>query len=156
MHCFFIKESGWSCRQSYEAAALYHNQTFDTTQLSHEFLFARFAWVIIEKAKSVVTAGLRKRFRLIVSTSETPVNEPQVGSAQGSVGTNQKGKKRKVQDATSFDFQVSEDQELEEDLRLAERVAPFFCKFLVSSVVRQLTLSSKLKNPTCEGTGTIL
>ena len=27
--------------QSYEAAAVYHNQTFDTAQLSHEFLFAR-------------------------------------------------------------------------------------------------------------------
>lgn len=28
--------------QSYEAAPLYHNQRFDTAQLSHEFLFARF------------------------------------------------------------------------------------------------------------------
>jgi hypothetical protein len=29
--------------QSYEAAALYHNKTFNTAQLSHEFLFSRFA-----------------------------------------------------------------------------------------------------------------
>ncbi|KAF8347908.1 hypothetical protein F5887DRAFT_1280974 [Amanita rubescens] len=115
--------------QSYEAAALYHNQAFDTTQLSYEFLFARFVWVIIEKVKSVVLAGLRKRFRLIVSTSESLVNEPQVESAQGTVGTNRKGKKRKAKDAALLDvndFQVSEDRELEEDLRLAERAAPFF------------------------------
>jgi hypothetical protein len=73
--------------QSHEAAALYHNQTFDTAQLSHEFLFARFAWAIIEQAKSVIKLGLRKRFRLIVPTSESPVNETQVESAQVSVGT---------------------------------------------------------------------
>lgn len=145
--------------QSYEAAALYHNQAFDTIQLSHEFLFARFAWAIIEQAKSVVTAGLPKRFRLIVPTSESPVNEPQVESAQGSVGTNRKGpirKKRKVEDAAPLDVNDNEAQELKEDLRLAERVAPFFCKFVVSSMLRQLTLSSKLKNLTCEGTSTIL
>ena len=53
------------------------------------------------------------------------------------------------------DFQVNEAQELTEDLRLAERVAPFFCKLVVSSMFRQLTLSSKLKSLTCEGTGTI-
>ena len=29
------------------------------------------------------------------------------------------------------DSQVDEAQELEEDLRLAEKVAPFFCKFLL-------------------------
>ena len=33
------------------------------------------------------------------------------------------------------DFQANEDQELKEDLRLAERVAPFFCKFVVSSML---------------------
>jgi len=69
---------------------------------------------------------------LIVPTSESPVNELQVESAQGSVGTNRKGsikKKRKVKDAAPLDvndFQVNEAQELEEDLRLAGRVAPFF------------------------------
>lgn len=139
--------------QSYEAAALYHNQTFDTAQLSHEFLFARFAWAIIEQAKSVVKPGLRKRFRLIVPTSESPVNEPQVESGQGRVG-----KKRKAMDADPSDvndLQVNEAQELKEDLRLAERVVPFFCKFVVSSMLRLLTLSSKLKSLICEGTGTI-
>ena len=147
--------------QSYEAAALYHNQTFDTARLSHEFLFARFAWAIIEQAKSVVKPSLRKRFRLIVPTSESPVNEPQVESAQGSVGTNRQGsikRKRKAMDVALLDVndpQVNEAQELKEDLRLAERVAPFFCKFVVSSMFRQLTISSKLKSLTCEGTGTI-
>src|SRR6266576_1279847 len=89
--------------QSYEAAALYHNRTFDTTQLSHEFLFARFAWTIIEQAQSVVRAGIRTRFRLIVPTSESAVNEPQVESAQGSVGTNRKEKKRKAEDVAPLD-----------------------------------------------------
>ncbi|KAF8813406.1 hypothetical protein BYT27DRAFT_7180892 [Phlegmacium glaucopus] len=118
--------------RSYEAAALYHNQTFDTAQLSHEFLFARFAWAIIEQAKSVIKPSLRKRFRLIIPTSESPVNEPQAESAQGSVGTNQKEpikKKRKTMDAAPLDVndsQVNEVQELQEDLRLAERIAPFF------------------------------
>ena len=111
--------------QSYEAAALYHNQMFDTTQLSHEFLFARSAWAIIEHAKSVV-AGLRKRFHL---TSESQVNEPQVESAQGSIGTDRKGRKRKAEDDAPLDSQVNEAQELREDLRLAE-------EFVVSSVLR--------------------
>ena len=147
--------------QSYEAAALYHNQAFDTAQLSHEFLFSRFAWAIIEQAKGFLKPNLRKRFRLIVATSESPVNEPQVESAQGSVGMTRTGtitKKRKAMDAAPLDvndFQVDEAQELEEDLRLAEKVAPFFCKFVVSCMLRQFTLSSKLKSLTCEGTGTI-
>jgi len=38
------------------------------------------------------------------------------------------------------DFPVDEAQELKEDLRLAERIAPFFCKFVVPSMLRQLTL----------------
>jgi len=148
--------------QSFEAAALYHNQTFDTSQLSHEFLFARFAWAIIEQAKSAITVGLRKRFRLIIPTSESSVSEPQVESAQSSVGANRKGsnrKKRKSNDAGPLDvndFQVNEAQELKEDFRLAERIAPFFCKFVVPSMLRQLTISSKLKSLTCEGAGTIL
>ncbi|KAK2467350.1 hypothetical protein APHAL10511_000585 [Amanita phalloides] len=126
--------------QSYEAAALYHNQTFNTAQLSHEFLFSRFAWAIIEQAKWFVKPSLRQRFRLIVPTSESPVNEPQVESAQGSVGMTRTGtrtgtrigtitKKRKAMDAVPLDvndFQVDEAQELEEDLRLADKVAPFF------------------------------
>ena len=58
-------------------------------------------------------------------------------------------------DAPPLDVNVNEAQELEEDLRLAERIAPFFCKFVVSSMLRQLTLSSKLKSLTREGTGTI-
>ncbi len=147
--------------QSYEAAALYHNQAFDTAQLSHEFLFSRFAWAIIEQAKWFLKSNLRKRFRLIVPTSESPVNGPQVGSVQGSVGmtrTEAITKKRKAMDAAPLDvndFQVDEAQELEEDLRLVEKVVPFFCKFVVSCMLRQLTLSSKLKSLTCEGTGTI-
>jgi hypothetical protein len=31
---------------SRESAALYHNKPFDSSNLSHEFLFARFAWAI--------------------------------------------------------------------------------------------------------------
>jgi hypothetical protein len=58
-------------------------------------------------------------------------------------------------DAAPLDVNDDEAQEFEEDLRLAEKVAPFFCKFLVSCMLRQLILSSKLKSLTCEGTGTI-
>ena len=144
--------------QSYEAAALFHNQTFKTAQLSHEFLFSRFAWAIIEQAKWFVKPGLRKRFRLIVPTSESRVNEPQVESALGMTRIGTITKKRKAVDAAPLDdndFQVDEAQELEEDLRLAEKVAPIFCKFMVSCMLRQLTISSKLKSLTCEGTGTI-
>jgi hypothetical protein len=147
--------------RSYEAAALYHNKPFNTAQLSHEFLFSRFAWAIIEQAKWFIKPGTRKRFRLIVPTSESPVNESQVESAQGSVGMTRTGtitKKRKAVDAAPLDvndFQVDEAQEFDEDLRLAEKVAPFFCKFVVSCMLQQLTLSSKLKSLTCEGTGTI-
>ncbi|KAF8710133.1 hypothetical protein AX14_013428 [Amanita brunnescens Koide BX004] len=118
--------------QSYEAAALYHNKAFNTAQLSHEFLFSRFAWAIIEQAKWFIKPGLRKRFRLIVPTSESPVDKPQVKSAQGSVGMTRTGaitKKRKAMDAAPLDvndFQVDEAQEFDEDLRLAEKVAPFF------------------------------
>ena len=136
--------------QSFEAAALYHNRTFDTSHLSHEFLFARFAWAIIEQAKSAITVGLRKRFRLIILISEIPVSEPPVEAAQSSVGANWKGSNRKKRTINN------EDQELKEDLRLAERIAPFFCKSVVLYMLQQLTLSSKLKNPTCEGAGTIL
>ena len=67
-------------------------------------------------------------------------------------------KKRKAMDTAPSDvndFQVDEAQELEKDLRLAEKVAPFFCKFVVPCMLWQLTLSSKLKSLICEGTGTI-
>ena len=67
-------------------------------------------------------------------------------------------KKRKAMDAAPLDvndFQVDEAQEFDEDLRLAEKVAPFFCKFVVSCMLQQLTLSSKLKSLTCGETGTI-
>ena len=57
-------------------------------------------------------------------------------------------------DAAPLDV-VDEAQELEEDLRLAEKVALFFCKFVVSCMFRPPTLSLKLKSLTCEGTGTI-
>jgi hypothetical protein len=145
--------------QSFEAAALYHNRRFDTTKLSHEFLFSRFAWAIIEQVKSAITPEVRRYFNLIVSipTSESPEGEPQVGPSESSVGTSRK--KRKVDDAALGldvnDFQVNEAQELKEDLKLAKRVAPFFCKFAVSSMLPQLILSLKLKNLTCDITSTM-
>lgn len=89
---------GWYhfINQSYEAAALraalYHNKTFNTTNLSHEFLYARFAWAIIECAKSAVGTS-RNQFRLAVPVYESQVNQPQEESAQGSNGT--KGERRK-------------------------------------------------------------
>lgn len=79
--------------QSYETAALYHNKMFDTAHSSHEFLFARFAWAIIEQVRSAVPPMLRKRFRLTIPTSESAVNDPQ---EEGSVDMNQKEKKRKL------------------------------------------------------------
>ncbi|KAF8734353.1 hypothetical protein AX14_003399 [Amanita brunnescens Koide BX004] len=64
----------------------------------------------------------------VISTS-IKVNEPQVESAQGSIGTDRKGRKRKAEDDAPLDSQVNEAQELREDLRLAE-------EFVVSSVLR--------------------
>jgi hypothetical protein len=67
-------------------------------------------------------------------------------------------KKRKTRDVSpsdADDIQVDEAEELEEDIRLAEEIAPFFCKFVVSCMLRQLTLSSPLKSLTCEVTGTL-
>jgi len=109
--------------QSYEAAALYHNKKFNTTNLAHEFLYARFAWAIIECAKSAVGTS-RKQFRLAVPVYESQVNEPQEGSAQGSTGTKRGGKKRKIDEPQVNDF--NEAEEFIKDLRLAKRVAPYF------------------------------
>lgn len=41
-------------KPSCDAAALYHNHPFDTRQVSHEFLFARFAWTVIKLARGIV------------------------------------------------------------------------------------------------------
>jgi hypothetical protein len=154
--------------QSHEAAAHYHNRRFDTAKLSHEFLFARFAWAIIQQAKSVIIPRLRAQFHLVISTSEPPVGEPQVEPAQSSVGTSPKKrpldvqfnpaqgsvgtsrKKGKVEDTAPLDvndFKVNEAQELEEDLKLAKRVAPFFCKFVVSPMLPQLIFIFEVEDP---------
>ena len=57
-------------KPSDESAALYHNHPFDTTNLSSEFIYARFAWAIIGLAKGIVTTARRKRFRLVVSDKD--------------------------------------------------------------------------------------
>ena len=131
----------------YEAAALYHNQSFDTEKLSHELLFARFAWAIIKQAGSQMKTSLRKRFRLITLNSEAAVNEPSTKEATEKQVIN---KKRKAEDVFPSDAeasQVNEAQELAEDLKLAKSAAPFFCKLVVSSMLRCLILSSKVEEP---------
>ena len=39
--------------QSCDSAALYHDKPFDSSNLSHEFLFARFAWAILKRAHAI-------------------------------------------------------------------------------------------------------
>ena len=142
--------------QSFEAAALYHNKPFNTANLAHEFLYARFAWAIIRSAKSIVTPN-RQKFLLTV-----PVGDPQVESGNIESDTKEKVKKRKLDepkvkpsrgtrkekkdvkgkgkqtkamDDTPLDvndFQVNEAEELKNDIILAKKIAPLFCKFVVS------------------------
>lgn len=50
-----------------ESVARYHNNRFDSSNLSHEFLFARFVWVIIKNAHAAFmshSAASRKAFSL--------------------------------------------------------------------------------------------
>jgi hypothetical protein len=130
---------------SRESAALYHNKPFDSSNLSHEFLFARFAWAIIKNARtaflSYSPAG-RKAFSLKTANA-APLNddeevtrlddgdgdEPINPQQQSGVirGQNGKGTKRKRPDRPGFkDPAAGEAHELDEDIAKAKRVAPFF------------------------------
>jgi hypothetical protein len=73
---------------SRESAALYHNNPFDSSNLSHEFLFARFAWAIIKRAHTAFmfhSAGGQKAFGL-QTVNAAPLNEKE--EAMGEMGTN--------------------------------------------------------------------
>jgi len=125
--------------RSRESAALYHNKPFDSSNLSHEFLFARFAWAIIKKARAIFmsrpVAG-RKAINLKTS-SAAPLNEEQVmgpddGGGGEPVDSQRKPgvtatNKRKRPDNPGFeDPAAREAHELNEDIAKAKRVAPFF------------------------------
>ena len=147
--------------QSFEVAALYHNKPFNTVNLAHEFLYARFAWAIIQTSKSIVGPN-RQKFRSTVPISDSQVesgsiesdtkqkgkkrklDEPKVEPVRGTrmrhwrqkvQGKKGKGKKTKAMDDTPLDvsnFQVNEAEELKDDIILAKKIAPLFCKFVVS------------------------
>ena len=68
-------------------AALYHNQPFDSSHLSHEFLFARFAWAILKWARTAFTshpAADRKAFNL----KNCPCCSEEVRGRMMEMGTN--------------------------------------------------------------------
>jgi len=63
--------------RSYELAAFYHNKPFDATSLSCEFIFARFAWAVIKRARAIFEdkpLAQKKIFRLKV-TDAAPLDE---------------------------------------------------------------------------------
>jgi hypothetical protein len=127
---------------SRESAALYHNSPFDSSHLSHEFLFARFAWAIIKSARAIIMSQSpadRKAFNL--KTAPLDEEEEAMGSDDGDgdepidpqqksgATRRQKGKgtKRKRPDSPEFkDPAAREAHELDKDIALAKRVAPFF------------------------------
>ena len=131
---------------SRESAALYHNNLFDSSHLSHEFLFAWFAWAIIKsacatfmsqssadwKAFSLKTANAapldeeEEVMGLDNGDGDKPINPQQKsGTARGRKG---KGTKRKRPDSPGFKDPVArEAHTLDEDIAKAKRVAPFFC-----------------------------
>jgi hypothetical protein len=129
--------------RSRESAALYHNKPFDSSNLSHEFLFARFAWAIIKKARTIFMshpAAGRKAINLITSNAarldEEQVMGPDDGGGgepvdsqrkPGVTGKQKTTRKRKRPDNPGFkDPATREAHELDEDIAKAKRVAPFF------------------------------
>jgi hypothetical protein len=134
-------------KSSYESAALYHNHPFDTTNLSIEFIYARFAWAIIGLAKGVISTARRQRFRLVVSNKDPVVHQtaesirPQAqgdgdvdmvggeigGPAQTIGNTTRLGSL----DATTGDSLDYDTRKLAEDLEKAARTHPFFRKCII-------------------------
>jgi hypothetical protein len=129
---------------SRESAALYHNSPFDSSNLSHEFLFARFAWAIIKKAHTAFidhSAADRKAFSLKTANAapldeeeaiwlddgdgDEPVDLERKSGITG--GQKRQGQKRKRPDSPVFkDPAAREAHELNKDIAMAKRVAPFF------------------------------
>ena len=130
---------------SRESAALYHNNSFDSSHLSHEFLFAQFAWAISKSARATFmsqSSADRKAFSLktanaapldegeeVMGLDDGDGDEPidlqqKSGAAKGRKG---KGTKRKRPDSSGFkDPAAREAHALDEDIAKAKRVAPFF------------------------------
>src|SRR5260370_36565129 len=79
--------------QSRESAAQYHNKHFDSKNLSHEFLFARFAWAVMKNAHGHFSPHHQKDFKKAASPLD---EEEEMGSdsGDGESGTT-RGKKRK-------------------------------------------------------------
>jgi len=128
--------------QSRESAALYHNKPFDSSNLSHEFLFARFAWAILKGARTAYmdhSIADRKASELKTANAapldeeevtddgngDQPVNPQRKSAVAG--GQKRRGKKRKRPDSPGFnDPAAHKAHELDEDIAQAKRVAPFF------------------------------
>jgi hypothetical protein len=132
-----------SIGQSRESAALYHNKPFDSSNLSHEFLFTRFAWAILKGARTAYmdhSPADWKAFKLKTANA-APLDEEVTGPDDGdgdepvdpqrksavAGGQKETGKKRKRPDGPGFkDPAAREAHELDEDIAKAKRVAAFF------------------------------
>ena len=130
--------------RSHESGALYHNKLFDSSNLSHEFLFARFAWAILKRARAIFmshSTADRKAFNLKTANA-APLDEeefmwlddedrdesvdPQRKSGVAG-GQKRTDKKRKRPDSPGFkDPAAREAHELHEDIAKVKRIAPFF------------------------------
>jgi hypothetical protein len=142
--------------KSHESAAHYHNNHFDTN-LSHEFLFARFAWAIIKKAHTTYMClpAARKTFSRKTAPGKRAVG-PDDGNADdgdaddgdgdepmdpqpksGVTGQATKGIKRKRPDSPGVPG-VHDAHELDKDIAKAKLVAPFFRMSLKPSYHRNI------------------
>ncbi|KIL63517.1 hypothetical protein M378DRAFT_25012 [Amanita muscaria Koide BX008] len=96
--------------KSHESANLYHNQPFDTSNLSHEFLYARFAWAVIKNADAMAD---RKAFNLESGDADAVAEEVDGGGPSNPAS----GSKAPA---------GPEALELAEDMAKAAKAAPFF------------------------------
>jgi hypothetical protein len=126
--------------RSHESAVLYHNKPFDSSNLSHEFLFARFAWAILKGARTAYmghSTANRKAFNLktanaapleeVMGPDDGDGDEPVDPQPSGAGGQKRSGKKRKRPYSPGFkDPAACEAHELDKDIAKAKRVAPFF------------------------------
>ena len=125
-----------------ESAALYHNKPFDSSNLSHEFLFARFAWAILKRARAIFkfySTADRKTFNLktadaasldeeeeVMGPDDGDGDEPVDPQRKPGVAGRQKKKRKRPDSLGSKDPAAREAHELDEDLAKAKRVASFF------------------------------
>lgn len=120
--------------KSHESANLYHNQPFNTSNLSHEFLYARFAWAVIKNADTVAD---RKAFNLETGGADAVAKEVDGGDGGGPSNPQQqsgnirgkgKGTKRRRSGRSNQSKAAADPEALElaEDMAKAAKAAPFF------------------------------